>query len=140
MTPGATDGQRGNGKGNENALLSDYVLPGVVRSNMRDASTLGGSLSGLPALNAEASGQPLDAASHKAELETLRLRLTAQQATDHSFAEANDTLIANEEAMSQDDIESYSQSTKSSCKRQRMKTVNVEPRGGKAPSSRPELV
>jgi len=77
MNPGGVDGQRGNGKGEGNALPSDYVTPGGVRSNMRDANTLGGSLSGSPALNATASGQPLDAESLKAEVETLCLRLMA---------------------------------------------------------------
>jgi len=70
---------------------------------MRDASTLGGPPSGSPALNAAASGQPLDAESLKAEVETLRLRLTAQQATNRSLAEANDKLIANVEAMQWED-------------------------------------
>jgi len=82
MTPGGADGQRGNGKGKGNALPSDYVPPGGVRTNMRDANTLGGSLSGSPALIAAASGQPLDAESLKAEVEALRLRLKAQQATN----------------------------------------------------------
>jgi len=113
MTPGGADGQRGNGKGKSNALLSDYVPPGGVRTNMRDASTLGGSLSGSPALNATASGQPLDAESLKAEVETLRLRLTAQQATNRSLAEANDKLISNVETIRQEDIESDAQATKS---------------------------
>jgi len=80
---------------------------------MRDASTLGGSLSGSPALNATASGQPLDAESLKAEVETLRLRLTAQQATNRSLAEANDKLISNVETIRQEDIESDAQATKS---------------------------
>jgi len=71
---------------------------------MRDASTLGGSLSGSPASNAAASGQPLDAESDKAEVGTLRLRLTAQQATNRSLAEANGKLIANVEAMRQEVI------------------------------------
>jgi len=71
---------------------------------MRDANTLGGCLSGSLALNAAASGQPLDAESLKAEVETLRLRLTAQQATNRSLAEANNNLLANVEAMRQEDI------------------------------------
>jgi len=104
MTPGGADGQRGNGKGKSNALPSDYVPPGGVRTNMRDASTLGGSLSGSPALNAAASGQPLDAESLKAEVEALRLRLTAQQAPNRSLAEANDELIASVEAMRREDV------------------------------------
>jgi len=104
MTPGGADGQRGNGKGKGNALPSDYVPPGGVRTNMRAANTLGGSLSGSPALNAAASGQPLDAESLKAEVEALRLRLTAQQATNRSLAESNDELIASVEAMRQEDI------------------------------------
>ena len=78
MTPGRADGRRGNGKGMGNALLSDYVPSGGVRSNARDANTLGGSLLGSPALKAATSGEPLHAESLKAEVETLRLRLTAQ--------------------------------------------------------------
>jgi len=90
MTPRGADGQRGNGKGKGNALPSDYVPPGGVRTNTRDANTLGGSLLGSPALNVAASLQPLNAESLKAEVEALRLRLTAQQATNRSLAEAND--------------------------------------------------
>jgi len=71
---------------------------------MRDANTLGGSLSGSPALNAAASGQPLDAESLKEQVEALRLRLTAQQATNRSLAEANDELISNVDAMRHEDI------------------------------------
>jgi len=40
MTPGGADGQRGKGKGKGNALPFDYVPPGGVRTNMRDANTL----------------------------------------------------------------------------------------------------
>jgi len=90
MTPRGADGQRGNGKGKGNALPSDYVPPVGVRTNTRDANTLGGSLLGSPALNVAASLQPLNAESLKAEVEALRLRLTAQQATNRSLAEAND--------------------------------------------------
>jgi len=68
---------------------------------MRDANPLGGSLPGSPALNAWASGQPLDADSLKAEVEAIRLRLKAQQATRRSLAEANDKMIASVEAMRQ---------------------------------------
>jgi len=78
MTPGRADGQRGNGKGMGNARPSDYVPSGGVRSNARDAKTLGGSLLGSPALKAAASGKPLHAEIVKAEVETLRLRLKAQ--------------------------------------------------------------
>jgi len=87
MTPGGADGQRGNRKGKGHALSSDYVSPAGVLTNMRDASTLGVSLSGSPALKAAASGQPLDGESLKAEVETLRFRLTAQQATNRSLAQ-----------------------------------------------------
>jgi len=140
MTPGGADGQRGNGKGKGNALPSDYVPPGGVRTNMRDANTLGGSLSGLPALNAAASGQPLDAESLKAEAETLRLRLTAKQETNCSLAEANDELIANVEAMRQEDIKSDSRATKSRRKTKSKTKVKLDPRGGESSSSRPEPV
>jgi len=75
---------------------------------MHDANTLEGSLSGSPALNVAATGQPLYAESLKAEVKTLRLRLTIQQETNRSSAEANDNLIANVEAMRQEDIESDS--------------------------------
>jgi len=104
VTPGGADGRRGNGNGKGHALPSDFVSQGGVRTNMRDANTLGGCLSGSLALNAAASGQPLDAESLKAEVETLRLRLTAQQATNRSLAEANNNLLANVEAMRQEDI------------------------------------
>jgi len=140
MTPGGADGQRGNGKGKGNALPSDYVTPGGVRKNMRDASTLGCSLTGSPALNAAASGQPLDAESHKAEVETLRLRLTAQQATNRSLATANDELIANVEAMRQEDIESGARATKTRRKTKSKTKVKPDPKGGESSSSRPEPV
>jgi len=140
MTPGGADGQRGNGKGKGNALPSNYVPPGGVRTNMRDANTLGGSLSGSPALNAAASDQPLDAESLKAEVETLRLRLTAQQATIRSLAEANDNLLANVEAMRQEDIESNSREAKSRRKTNSKTTVKIDPKGGESSSSRPEPV
>jgi len=114
MTPGGADGPHGNGKGRGSALPSDYVPPGGVRANTRDANTLGGSLSGSPALNAAASGQPRDAESLKAEVETLRLRLTAQQATNRLLAGSNDELIADVEALRQEDIESNAWAEKSS--------------------------
>jgi len=140
MTPGGADGHRGNGKGKGNALPSDYVPPGGVRTNTRDASTLCGSLSGSPALNAAASGQPLSAESLKAEVEALRLRLTAQQATHRSLAEANDELIANVEAMRQDDSESDARAAKSRRKTMSKPKVKLDPKGGESSSSRPEPV
>jgi len=138
MTPGHSDGNRGIEKCKGNALPSDYVLPGAVRSNMRDANTLGGSLSGSPVLNAAASGQSLDAESLTAEVETLRLRLTAEQATNRSLAEANDTLIANVDAMRQDDIECDNRAAKSRRKTKSKTKVKVDPQGGDSSSSRPE--
>jgi len=137
MTPGGADGQRGNGKGKGNALPSDYVPPGGVRTNTRDANTLGGSLSGSPALNAAASGQPLNAESLKAEVEALRLCLTAQQARNRSLAEANDELIANVEAMRQEDIESDARVAKSRRKTKSKAKVKLDPKGGESSSSRP---
>jgi len=140
MTPGGADGQRGNGKGNGNTLPSDYVPPGGVRKNMRDASTLGGSLSGSPALNAVASGQPLDAETLKEEVETFHLRLTAQKATNRSLAGANAKLIANVEAMRQEDIASDARAEKARRKTKSKTKVKVEPKGGASSSSRPEPV
>jgi len=140
MTPVGADGQRGHGKGKGNALPSDYVPPGGVRTNMRDANTLGGSLSGSPALNAAASGQLLDAESLKAKVETLRLRLRAQQATNCSLAEANEELIANVETMRQEDIESDSRASKSRRKTKSKTKVKPDPKGGESSSSRPEPV
>jgi len=140
MTPGSADGQRGNGKGKGNALPSDYVPLRGVRTNMRDANALGGSLSVSPALNAADSGQPLDAESLKAEVETLHLRLTAQQATNRSVATANDELIANVEAMRQEDIESDARATKSRRKTKSKTKVKPDPRGGESSSSCPEPV
>jgi len=140
MTPSGADGQRGNGKGKGNALPFDYVPPGGVRTNMRDANTLGGSLSGSPALNAAACGQPLDAESLKAKVETLRLLLTAQQATNRSLAEANDELIANVEAMRQEDIESDARATNSRRKTKSKTKVKPDPKGGESSCSRPEPV
>ena len=131
MTPGGADGQRGNQKGRGTALPSDYVPPGCVRTNMRDANTLGGSLPGSPALNASASGQPLDADSLKAEVEAIRLRLTAQRATNRSLAEAHDERIANVEAMRQEDIESDARAPKSrrvARRRERLRS-SLTPRG-----------
>jgi len=138
MTPGCADGQRGNGKGKGNALPSDYVPPVGVRTNMRDANILCGSLSGSPALNAAASGQPLDAEILKAEVEALRLRLASQQAAYRSLAEANDELIANVEAMRQEDIESDAWAKKSRRKTKSKTTVKPDPKGGESSSSRPE--
>jgi len=140
MTPGGADGQRGNGKGKGNALPSDYVPPGGVRTNTRDANNLGGSLSGSPALNAAASGPPLDAESLKAEVEALRLRVTAQQATNRSLAEANDELIASVDAMRQEDIESDARATKSRRKTKSKAKVKLDPKGGESSSSRLEPV
>jgi len=140
MNPCGADGQRGNGKGKGNALPSDYVPSGGVSTNMRDSNTLGGSLSGSPALNAAASGQPLDAESLKAELETLRLRLTAQQATNRSLARANDELIVNVEAMRQEDIESDARPTESRGKTKSKTKVKPDPKGGESSSSRPDPV
>ena len=137
ITPGGADGQHGNGKGKGNALPSDYVPPGGVCTNTRDANTLGGSLSGLPALNAAASGQPRNAESLKAEVEALRLRLTAQQATNRSLAEANDELIANVDAMRQEDIESDAPAAKSRRKTRSKAKVKPDPKGGESSSSRP---
>jgi len=107
---------------------------------MRDANTLGGSLARSPGLNAAASGQPLDAESLQAEVETLRLRLTAQQATNRSLATANDELIANVEAMRQKDIESDARATKSRRKTKSKPKVKPDPKGGESSSSRPEPV
>jgi len=107
---------------------------------MRDANTLGGSLLGSPASNAAASGQPLDAESLKAAVETLRLRLTAQQATNRSFAEANDNLIANLEAMRQEDIESDALAENSRRKTKSKTKVKVDPNGGESSSFRSEPV
>jgi len=107
---------------------------------MRDANTLGGSLSGSPALNAAASGQPLDAESLRAGVETLHLRLTAQQATNRSFANANDELIANVEAMRQEDIDSDSRATKSRRKKKSKTKGKPDPKGGESSSSRTEPV
>jgi len=107
---------------------------------MRDANTLGGSLLGSPASNAAASGQPLDAESLKAEVETLRLRLTAQQATNRSFAEENDNLIAKLEAMRQEDIESDARAANSRRKTKSKTKVKVDPNGGESSSFRPEPV
>ena len=140
MTPSGADGQRGNGKGKGNALPSDCVPPGGVRTSMREANTQGGSLSESPPLNAAASGQPLEAESLTAEVETLRLRLTAQQATNRSLAEANDELIANVKAMRQKDIESDGRALKSRRKTKRKAKVKLDPKGGESSSSRPEPV
>jgi len=140
VTPGGADGQRGNGKSKGNALPSDYVPPGGVRTNMRDANTLGGSLSGSPALNAAAPVQPLDAESLQAEVETLRLRLTAQQASKRSLAEANDNLLANVEAMRQEDIQSDARASESRRETKSKTKVKVDPRGGNSSFSRREPV
>ena len=140
MTPDGADGQRGNGKGKGNALPSDNVPTGGVRTNMRDANTLGGSLSGSPALNAAACGQPLDAESLKAEVEALRLRLTAHHATNRSLVEANNELLANVKAMRQKDIESDARAPKSRRKTKSKARVKLDPKGGESSSSRPELV
>jgi len=107
---------------------------------MHDANTLEGSLSGSPALNVAATGQPLYAESLKAEVKTLRLRLTIQQETNRSSAEANDNLIVNVEAMRQEDIESDSRAEKSRRKTKNKTTVKVEPKKGESSSSRPETV
>jgi len=107
---------------------------------MRDANTQGGSLSGSPALSAAASGQPLDVEGLKAEVETLRLRLTSSQATNSSLAEADDELIASVEAMRQEDIESDARATKSRRKTKRNAKVKLDPNGDESSSSCPEPV
>jgi len=140
MTPGGAGGQHGNEKGKGNALPSEYVPPGGVRTKMRDADTLGGSLSGSPALNAAAFGLPLDAESLKVEVEALRLRLTAQQATNRSLAAANDELIENVEAMRQEDIESDARATKARRKTKSKAKVKLDPKGGESSSPRPDPV
>ena len=140
MTPGCADGQRGNGMGKVNALPSDYVPPGGARTNMRDANILSGSLEGSPALNAAASGQPLYAESLKQKVETHRLGLTAHRATNRSLAQANDNLIANVQAMRQEDIESGARASKSRRKSKRKTKVKIDPKGGESPFSRPEPV
>ena len=73
-------------------------------------------------------------------METLRLRLTAQQATNRSLAKANDELIANVEAMRQEDIESDARATKSRRKTKSKTKVKPDPKGGESSSSRPEPV
>jgi len=140
MTPGGADGQHGNWKGQGNALPSDYVPPGGARTNMREANTIGGSLSGSPALHAAASGQPLDAESLKAEVETLPFRLTSQQATNCSLAKAKDELIAKVEALRQEDIESDARATKLRRKTKSKTKVKPDTKGGESSSSRPETV
>jgi len=107
---------------------------------MRDAKTLGGSLSKSPAWNAAASGQPLDAGSLNAEVETLHLSLKAQQGTNSSLAESNDNLLANVEAARQEDIESDARAAKSRRKTKRKTNFKADPRGGESSSSRPEPV
>jgi len=107
---------------------------------MSDANTLVGTLSGLPALNASASGQPLDEESLKEEVETLCLRLTALQATNCSLAEANDVLIANVEAIRQDDIESDARAAMSLRKTKRKSKAKLDPKGGESSSSLPAPV
>jgi len=107
---------------------------------MRDANTLGGSLSGSPALNAAAYGHPRDAQRLKAELETLLLRLTAQQATNCSLEEENDNLISNVEALRQEAIECDSRSTKSRLKTKSKPKVKVDPKRGESSFSLPEPV
>jgi len=121
-------------------MPSDYVPPAGSRTSMRDASTLGGSLSGSPALNAAAFGQPLDAESLKAEVETLLLRLTAQQATNRSLAKKNDKLIANVEAMRQEDIESDARAKTSRRKTKSKAKIKIDPKWGELSPSRPEPV
>jgi len=137
MTPGGSDRQGGNGKGKGNALRFDCVPPRVVRRNMRDANTLGGSLSGAPALNAAAFGQLFDAECLKKEMKTLRLRLTAQQATNRSLAEENDKLIAKVKAMRQEDIESDGGAANSRRKTKRRANVKIDHNGGESSSSLP---
>jgi len=73
-------------------------------------------------------------------VKTLRLRLTAQQATNRSLAEANDELIASVEAMRQEDIESDARATKWRRKTKRKTNFKVDPKGGESSSSRPEPV
>ena len=107
---------------------------------MHDANTLEGSLSGSPALNVAATGQPLYAESLKQKVETHRLGLTAHQATNRSSAQANDNLIANVEAMRQEDIESDSRAEKSRRKTKRRANVKIDHNGGESSSSLPEPV
>jgi len=73
-------------------------------------------------------------------VETLRLRLTAQQATNRSLAEANDTLVANVETLRQEDIESDDRAEKSLRKTKGKTKVRVDPKEGESSYSRPEPV
>jgi len=73
-------------------------------------------------------------------VETHRLCLTAQQATNRSLTEANDELIANVEAMRQEDIESDARAKKSRRKTKSKTKVKPDPKGGESSSSRPEPV
>jgi len=119
---------------------SDYVPPGGAHSSMRDTNTLGTSLSGSPALTAAAHGQQLHAERRKADAETLRFRLTAQQADNRSLEEANDTQIANVAALCQEDIDSDARAAKSRRKTKSRTKVKVAPKGGESSPSRPEPV
>jgi len=73
-------------------------------------------------------------------VETHRLGLTAHQATNRSSAQANDNLIANVEAMRQEDIECDTRVAKSRRKTKSKTKVKIDPKGGESFSSRPEPV
>ena len=85
VIPGGADLQLGSGTGKGKTLPPDYVHPGGRRANQHDYTTLDGSLSDQSASTAAASSQSHDAESLEAELETLRLRLTAQGAASRSI-------------------------------------------------------
>jgi len=94
MSPGRADGPRGDGKGKGNALPADYCPPGGVRVNTSSAHATGGALLTRPASSADVTPPLRDVESLKAEVETLRLRLTAQEVTNKSLATTNDELVS----------------------------------------------
>jgi len=94
MSPGGADGQRGDGKGKGSALPAGYVPPGGVRANAGSAQATGGTLPTRPASSASVEALEHDVASLKAEVESLRLRLTAQEETNKSLETVNDELAS----------------------------------------------
>jgi len=94
MSPGGSDGPRGDGKGKGNVLPADYCPPGGVRVNTSSAHATGGALRTRPASSADVTPPLRDVESLKAEVKTLRLRLTAQEVTNKSLATTNDELLS----------------------------------------------
>ena len=99
MSPGGTDGSRRGGKGKGSALPVGHTPSGGVRAGLRGAQAPGGTPPSFPTPSAVVRQETVAMESLKAEVETLRSRLMAQEASNKSLAAANDLLVADVTAL-----------------------------------------